>query len=213
MNKVIQKKSLRYIKLCLISPLFDVVISIVYIVTFLILSFEYFNMGNNFSNYEITQMTKEYLLEDMFKAIKTETDFINYLEQLLKTLYTFDPNVHIPIMIPLESILMVKYTGEKDKCSKLIKPVSCTSFQCTTDELGKLYQETQCSQLYHKQSTKQKTETDNPYQALISDFEGFYSKYDLFSGGTQIKLTIEEYNSDPNKYHNFIKDPDLKCKH
>lgn len=213
MNKVIQKRSLRYIKLWLISPLFDLITSTIYIVTFLTLSFEYFDMGNNFSNFEITQMTKEYLKEDTFKAIKTEKEFIAYLVSLLNTLYTFNPNDNVPIMIPLGSILMIKYTGIKAECSDLIKPVSCSTFQCTTEALGQLYQKSKCSQPYHEQSTKQNTERNNFYDALIPNIDGFYSTYNIFSGGEQIELTLDEYTSDPNLYHSFIKDPDLKCKH
>lgn len=127
MNKVIHKKNIKYIKLCLISPAFELIINFVYIVSFLLLSFKFYEMGTNFSNYDINLMTKDYLDEKTFFTIESDSDFISYLKSTLEKLYTFDAEVYIPVMFPLGSIKMIKYIGNKDTCSSLIESTPCNT--------------------------------------------------------------------------------------
>lgn len=82
--KVIRRRNLKYILLCIISPAYEITTNIVYIVSFLILAAKYTDMGNNFSNYEISQMTNKYFEVDSFSTITTDKEFIDYLEKILK---------------------------------------------------------------------------------------------------------------------------------
>lgn len=127
MNKVIHKKNIKYVKLCLISPPFELITNLVYIVSFVLLSFKFYEMGNNFSNYDINQMAREYLDEKTFREISSDADFIIYLEAVVNKLYTLDTDFHMPVMYPIGSIKMIKYIGDKETCSDLINPTPCKS--------------------------------------------------------------------------------------
>lgn len=211
MNKVIQKKNIKYIKLCIISPILEIVANLVYIVTFLILAAKYTDMGNNFSNYEISQMTEKYFEINRFKSIQTDTEFIDYLELILTKLYTFDPKVSLPLLLPMDGVRMTKFRNKKEECSnKVDYTKTCINdFDCTITTLNQLFTNGKCGLPYSNKDDKY-NKTENAFSGLVSKFKGEYSSYDLFTGGYQVDLTIDEFRADRQFYEDCVKDRDLK---
>ena len=209
--KVIQKKNIKYIKLCIISPLYEILTNLVYIVSFLILAAKYTDMGNNFSNYEISLMTEKYFEIERFSSITTDTDFISYLEMILNKLFTFDPSTDaLPLLLPLDALRLTKYTNPPEDCSSQVdySKTCINDFDCTVSTLKELYNEGKCGRPFS--GNKQYNESDDAFSGMVSKFKGEYSKYDLFAGGFQLDLTIDEFNENRAFYEDFIKDRDLK---
>ena len=162
--KVIQKKNIKYIKLCIISPLYEILTNLVYIVSFLILAAKYTDMGNNFSNYEISLMTEKYFEIERFSSITTDTDFISYLEMILNKLFTFDPSTDaLPLLLPLDALRLTKYTNPPEDCSSQVdySKTCINDFDCTVSTLKELYNEGKCGRPFS--GNKQYNESGLPY--------------------------------------------------
>ena len=187
--KVIQKKNIKYIKLCLISPIFEIITNIIYLTTFLILAFLYTKIGKNYNNYEITEMTSKYLEKETFLSIKSDTEFISYLKTILKKLYTFNKDTDsLPIFIPSGQVRLTKYSYKG--CSESIDlNKNCNNnYECIIETLKDVFDDKNCGIPYKGSS---KRDDGGPLKKLVPKFPGKYTSYDLLNGGEFMDITIK----------------------
>ena len=156
-------------------------------------------------------MTNQYFDVDSFSQISTDKEFIDYLEMILSKLFTFDQATDpLPLLLPLDAIRLTKYTNPSSYCSEKVdySKTCIDNFECTVTTLNELYIDGRCGLPYSGNKTY--NETDDALAGLVSYFKGEYSKYDLFSDGFMLDLTVDEFNEDRQFYEKFIKDRDLK---
>ena len=204
--KVIQKKNIKYIKLCLISPIFEIITNIIYLTTFLILAFLYTKIGKNYNNYEITEMTSKYLEKETFLSIKSDTEFISYLKTILKKLYTFNKDTDsLPIFIPSGQVRLTKYSYKG--CSESIDlNKNCNNnYECIIETLKDVFDDKNCGIPYKGSS---KRDDGGPLKKLVPKFPGKYTSYDLLNGGEFMDITINDFDH-PTELENFIIDYDV----
>ena len=89
---IIPSKNIKYIKLCIISAQYEILVNLVYILTFFLLIFQFISQGKYFSNYELRRMISLDFQESTFLQIETELDFLSYLDTLVYDLYQYDPS-------------------------------------------------------------------------------------------------------------------------
>lgn len=147
---LIRKKGLKFIKLCLVSPILDYLISIVYLVTLPIVIFKFSSITPNLSNYDITQIVRQELLEDSFRNISSSEHFISYLDNLVDTLY--NPK-DFPLLIPVSSIQLRSYSVNDQNCliPACSAPTDGKRFYCKLSAVCYKIQVSvinNCSQLY-----------------------------------------------------------------
>ena len=108
----IWKNKLIYVKLCLISPVLEIIVNTIYIVSFIII-FSYFcSNGKYYSDNQISKFIESYINYDNFKNINTPSDFKTYIQDLTTKLYTNIPSTEkIPIFIPLNPIRITRFTN------------------------------------------------------------------------------------------------------
>ena len=209
--KVIQKRYIRYFKLCLISPIFEIIINITYIVSFLVIAIVYTNMGNNYTNYEVYDLASKYLNKLQFEKITTPNQFKSYLINLVKKLYTFNPNTeNLPFFIPSGTIELRSFSNNSTECSDNVDyTINCgTNYKCIMSNLFKFYKQ-KCGQPYkssksnfnvnmeHYENENEEEEDfrDNQkggaLKIFVSKFEGQYSKYDILNDGYFLELSID----------------------
>ena len=204
--KVIQKKNIKYIKLCLISPIFEIITNIIYLTTFLILAFLYTNIGKNYNNYEITDMTSKYLEKETFLSIKSDREFISYLKTILTKLYTYNKDTDsLPIFIPSGQVRLTKYSYKG--CSESIDlNKNCNNnYECIIETLKDVFDDKNCGIPYKGSADR---DDGGPLKKLVPKFPGKYTSYNLLNGGELIDITIDDFN-DPTLLENFIIDYDI----
>ena len=204
--KVIQKKNIKYIKLCLISPIFEIVTNIIYLTSFLILAFLYTNIGRNYNNNEISRITELYLLKSQFTLIKSDTDYINYLKTILQKLYTYNKDTDsLPFLVPSGSVRLTKYAYKG--CSESIDfTKNCNNnYKCIITTLQDVFDNKNCGIPKKK---KKNRDDGGPLKKLVPNFPGKYTSYNLLNGGEYMDITIDDFD-DPTELETFIKDYDL----
>lgn len=118
MNRMlIPSQKLKYVKLCIVSPLYEIIVNVLYIISFFLLAFKLLANNSSISNYRINQLVNEIYEKDEFMKIKTETDLIDYIEKLVKKLYQYEPSIKMNIMIPFGSVRLKKFSHEANKCN------------------------------------------------------------------------------------------------
>lgn len=227
MNKMlIPSKNIKYLKLFIISPYYEIIVNLAYIIFFFLLAFYILEMGSEISNSKITSLIETKYHKDEFIKIKTDQDFLNYIDFLVNELYTYDPSKKLNFMIPLGSIRLKKYTHKMTLCpfEEAPKCSDCkynnkkinnnyTLVACTITELTKLYEESDfhCGVPYRKSYSNNPSQNLNSiYITLTRDYEGKYGYYDLVNDGVNHDFTIDNYNKD--NISSFIHDQQLKCK-
>ncbi len=204
--KVIQKKNIKYIKLCLISPIFEIVTNIIYLTSFLILAFLYTNIGRNYNNNEISKITELYLLKSQFTSIKSDTDYINYLKTILQKLYTYNKDTDsLPFLIPSGSVRLTKYAYKG--CSDSIDfTKNCNNnYKCIITTLQDVFDNKNCGIPY---KGKKNRDEGGPLKKLVPNFPGKYTSYNLLNGGEYMDITIDDFD-DPTLLEQFIIDYDI----
>lgn len=89
----IRKKQIKYIKLCLISPWYEQIINLLYLISLPLFAINIIQLTRDgsvasFSNFEVTEKVSLTFQEDLFKSITTPDEFTTYLEDLLEVLYS-----------------------------------------------------------------------------------------------------------------------------
>jgi hypothetical protein len=114
--RLIQKKQIKILKLCLISPLLEQATNLLYLVCLPIIIFIFLHMPDNLINYDVNKLARDALNEKNFKNITSPDEFINYIQIISKQLYTKD----IPVFIPIGAIRLKRFSINNN-C-----PISCT---------------------------------------------------------------------------------------
>ena len=219
MKGVIKRKNIKFIKICLISPITEIVINVVFILSFLVMFILFFAQDKNFNNYQISEITKNYLNYDNFSEIKNSEDFESYLQSLLTKLYTINPSKDsIPKIIPMGPIRLSQFSNNPNDCSKLDNLESChKNFSCIIDSLTEIYSY-KCDKIFYGTKNDDDDADDKlnkkiniPFSEFVPKLSGFYSEYDIIKERKYIDITIGNYKDEKKiKVQNLIKDRYLK---
>ena len=179
----IWKNKLIYIKLGLISPALEIIVNTIFILSFIII-FSYFcSNGKYYSDNQISKFTESYINYEDFKNINSPSDFKTYIQGLTAKLYTNIPSTEkIPIFIPLNPIRITRFTNNYCKEQDYLN--SCNkNFRCTINYMSESFKH-KCGEKYSNSDNA--LEENNNYntkklflEALVKNFEGYYSNYDL----------------------------------
>ena len=204
----ISLKNIKYIKLCIVSPAYEIIINLSIIVLFFVMSFLIQSQGIQMTNYQLTELISDTFQEQRFKSIKTKNDFYNYIEMLVNKLYEYDPvnnQNSIPYYIPYGAIRLKKFSNlgcaEKYRQLKNSRTI-CTTDQCTLDLLKDFYETKECGEAF----SNPKGDVSNTSRIEFARrFEGKYSSYNLVKEGINLDFTIDEYYEDStNNTKTFI---------
>ena len=204
----ISLKNIKYIKLCIVSPAYEIIINLSIIVLFFVMSFLIQSQGIQMTNYQLTELISDTFQEQRFKSIKTKNDFYNYIEILVNKLYEYDPvnnQNSIPYYIPYGAIRLKKFSNlgcaEKYRQLKNSRTI-CTTDQCTLDLLKDFYETKECGEAF----SNPKGDVSNTSRIEFARrFEGKYSSYNLVKEGINLDFTIDEYYEDStNNTKTFI---------
>ena len=181
----------------------------------------FYSEDQNFNNFEINELVRNYLNYNQFSEIKNSSDFQSYLEYLLNKLYTIDSfNDSIPILIPLGPIRLSQFSYNNYDCINYKK--SCNhNFTCVIESLTYLYsskceeKNTNINDIKINESEKEipinnDDENESNILKFIPKLTGFYSNYDIIKEGKFIDLTISNYKNKNYEIQNLIEQKDLK---
>jgi hypothetical protein len=90
---VIRKRQIKYLKLCLISPWYEQIVNLLYLISLPLFAINIIQLTRDgsvasFTNYEVTEKVSVTFHEELFKTISTPEEFTSYLENLLNILYS-----------------------------------------------------------------------------------------------------------------------------
>ena len=210
----IWKNKLIYIKLGLISPALEIIVNTIFILSFIII-FSYFcSNGKYYSDNQISKFTESYINYEDFKNINSPSDFKTYIQGLTAKLYTNIPSTEkIPIFIPLNPIRITRFTNNYCKEQDYLN--SCNkNFRCTINYMSESFKH-KCGEKYSNSDNA--LEENNNYntkklflEALVKNFEGYYSNYDLIHGGRSVEITNQNINTKISEIEEFINNKNLK---
>ena len=214
MKGVIKKKNIKFIKKCLISPITEIIMNVMYIISFLTMYIFFISEGESFNNFQINEIAKNYLNYEQFSSIKNSSDFESYLQMLLNKLYIIDSSKDpLPILIPLGPIRLSHFLNDVNNCNKNLNySKHCNfNFTCIIDSLTDIYNYNceENNSNNNENNTNQKFEIK--FSGIVPKLNGFYSKYDIINNDIFIDITISNYNNDSSLFvQNLINDQNLK---
>ena len=198
---IIGHRKIRIFQRFIISPAFEIILNILFIICFFILAFSFLKTGKYLNNYKLTEILDEEFNKEKFLSITTKEQFLKYIEFLVNRLYEFDPinnNGSFPYYIPFGSIRLRKY--QNNGCSEFYNslnknPVKCLDENCTLEFLKSLNNNI----CYHK--------FNNNSKASFGKFEGKFSNYHLVNEGEFIDFNIDDYYSVENNNLRRLDEP------
>ena len=206
----ISLKNIKYIKLCIVSPAYEIIINLSIIVLFFIISFLIQSQGIQMTNYQLTELISNTFKEEEFRVIKTKEEFYNYIEFLVNKLYEYDPvnnENSIPYYIPYGAIRIKKFSnkGCTPKYQELKESGKiCETDECTLELLTDFYNTKDCGSAFQRSTGDI---SNSSRIEFARRFEGKYSSYNLVKEGQNLDFTIDEYYSEnPNNTKNYIKE-------
>ena len=198
---------IKYIKLCIISPAYDIIINLLMILFFFIIAFLIQSQGIQLTNYQLTELISDTFKESQFRSINTKSDYYNYVKFLVDKLYEYDPvnnDNSIPYYLPYGAIRLKKFSNSEcnNKFNELINEnPTCTTDECTLKLLSDFYSGNNCGKVF---SGEKGDKSDSPFINLARKFEGKYTNYDLEREGINLDFTIDEYYATNNGTQTFI---------
>ena len=214
MKGVMKKKNIKYLKKCLISPITEIILNIVYIISFLTMYILFISEDENYNYFQINEIVRNYLDYEQFSSINNSSDFESYLELLLNKIYTIDLSKDsLPILIPLGPIRLSQYTNDNDCNKDINNPKNCKyNFTCIIDSLTDIYN-CKSTETHSKGNENNNTNQNNKiiFSGIVPKLNGFYSNYDIINDGQYLDLLISNYKN--NTYLNvkkLINDKGLK---
>ena len=214
---IIPSKNIKYIKLCIISAQYEIIVNLIYILSFFLFVFQFVSQGKYFSNYELRRMISNDFEESTFLNISNQSDFLSYLDFLVFQLYQYDPSNHgnkIPIYNPLVNIRLKKYSNNGSKCKSIISKYTTQKYIKTDDTIRTLYDiyadsDSFCGYTYD--GGYNSDFYNSKYRKLEKKFMGKYSSYYLYSKGQNLDFNIDGYTQNLTSIHDFIiNDKDIK---
>ena len=216
---IISLNFIKYIKLCIISPAYDIIINLLMTLFFFVMAFLIQSQGIQLTNYQLTELISDTFKESEFRSIKTKDEYYSYIEFLVNKLYEYDPlnnDNSIPYYLPYGSIRLKKFSNSEcnNKFNELINSrPNCPTEECTLELLSEFYSGSNCGKVF---SGEKGDKSNSPFIGLARKFEGKYSYYDLEKKGFNLDFTIDEYYApNSNNTKEFIKkfigdDKDIK---
>ena len=107
---------IKYIKLCIISPAYDIIINLLIMVFFFVMAFLIQSQGIQLTNYQLTELISDTFKESQFRSIKTKNEYYSYVEFLVNKLYEYDPvnnDYSIPYYLPYGAIRLKKFSNSQ----------------------------------------------------------------------------------------------------
>ena len=120
---ILPSKKIKYIKLCLISPTYEIIVNCVYIISFLILSYILINNSEKLNSFQLNHLISKTFNESDFKTIETKEEFIEYLDYFVYDLFQFNPlekQNSVPFFIPAGKVRLKKFKNDPQKCSEVV---------------------------------------------------------------------------------------------
>ena len=201
---------IKYIKLCIISPAYDIIINLLIMAFFFVMAFLIQSQGIQLTNFQLTEIISDTFKEQEFRSIKTKSQYYSYIDFLVNKLYEYDPvnnENSIPYYMPYGAIRLKKFSNSEcnSKFNELIQgSTSCTTDECTLNLLSQFYSDDNCGKVF---SGEKGDKSNSPFINLARKFEGKYTNYDLEKEGRNLDFTIDEYYStNPNNTRTFIQD-------
>jgi hypothetical protein len=117
MNLIRKKETIKFLKLCLISPLLEQTINLFYLISLPVIAFKILHFPLHLSNYDMNHVAREVFREQDLKNISTPELFFNYVSDINNLLYNSYDQVNGPFFIPLGSIRLKKFSV-KENCKE-----------------------------------------------------------------------------------------------
>ena len=200
---------IKYIKLCIISPAYDIIINLLIILFFFIMAFLIQSQGIQLTNYQLTELVSDTFKEQEFRSIKTKNDYYSYIDFLVNKLYEYDPvnnDNSIPYYMPYGAIRLKKFSNSEcnAKFNELVnRKEICNTDECTLKLLTEFYSDNNCGKIF---SGEKGDKSNSPFINIARKFEGKYTRYDLEKEGRNLDFTIDEYYApNVNNTKKFIK--------
>ena len=207
----ISLKCIKHIKLCIVSPAYEIIVNLAIIVLFFAISFLIQSQGIQMTNYQLTELISETFKEQEFRSIKTKNDYYRYIEFLVNKLYEYDPvnnENSIPYYIPYGAIRLKKFSNIncREKYNELKENGTiCLTDECTLNLLTDFYNTKKCGSAF---SNSKGDKSNASRIEFARRFEGKYSSYNLVKEGINLDFTIDEYYEEDNTNNtkNYIKE-------
>ena len=203
----ISLKNIKYLKLCIVSPAYEILINLSIIVLFFTISFLIQSQGIQMTNYQLTELISDTFQEQKFREIKNKIDYYDYINFLVDKLYEYDPTNHdnsIPYYIPYGAIRLKKFSNTEcnEKFNELKNSgIVCSTDECTLELLTDFYDNKKCGSSFLRKAG----DISNASRLEFARrFEGKYSSYNLVKEGVNLDFTIDEYYSNINDTKTFI---------
>ena len=203
----ISLKNIKYIKLCIVSPAYEIIINLSIIVLFFLISFLIQSQGIQMTNYQLTELISDTFKEQEFRSIKTKQEYYDYIKLLVDKLYEYDPpnkKYSTPYYIPYGAIRLKKFSNKEclDKYNELkTNNLLCTTDECTLGFLNDFYNNKKCGASF---TGELGDISDASRINFARRFEGKYSNYNLVKEGINLDFTIDEYYQSTNSTKDFI---------
>ena len=206
----ISLNNIKYIKLCVVSPAYEIIINLAIIVLFFAISFLIQSQGIQMTNYQLTELISDTFKEEDFRSIRSKSEYYNYIEFLVNKLYEYDPvnnENSIPYYIPYGSIRLKKFSNTDCtlKFNELKENgIICTTDECTVELLQDFYKTKKCGSSF---SNSVGDVSNASRIEFARRFEGKYSSYNLVKEGINLDFTIDEYYDErPNNTKEYIRE-------
>ena len=210
----IWKNKLIYIKLGLISPVLEIIVNTIYILSFILIFYYICSNGKYYNDNQISKFTESYINYENFKNINSPSDLKTYIEDLTSKLFNSNPSTEkIPIFMPLNPIRITRFIN--NYCKEENYLTTCNNnFQCVINSMSNSFKD-KCGEKY---SNANNANEDNNnanskklfLESLVNNFKGYYSNYDLLHGGRSVEITNHNINNKIDEIDDFFTNKNVK---
>ena len=210
----IWKNKLIYIKLGLISPVLEIIVNTIYILSFILIFYYFCSNGKYYNDNQISKFTESYINYENFKNINSPSDLKTYIEDLTSKLFNSNPSIEkIPIFMPLNPIRITRFIN--NYCKEENYLTTCNNnFQCVINSMSNSFKD-KCGEKY---SNANNADEDNNnanskklfLESLVNNFKGYYSNYDLLHGGRSVEITNHNINNKIDEIDDFFTNKNVK---
>lgn len=210
----IWKNKLIYIKLGLISPVLEIIVNTIYILSFILIFYYFCSNGKYYNDNQISKFAESYINYENFKNINSPSDLKTYIEDLTSKLFNSNPSTEkIPIFMPLNPIRITRFIN--NYCKEENYLTTCNNnFQCVINSMSNSFKD-KCGEKY---SNANNADEDNNnanskklfLESLVNNFKGYYSNYDLLHGGRSVEITNHNINNKIDEIDDFFTNKNVK---
>ena len=210
----IWKNKLIYIKLGLISPVLEIIVNTIYILSFILIFYYFCSNGKYYNDNQISKFTESYINYENFKNINSPSNLKTYIEDLTSKLFNSNPSTEkIPIFMPLNPIRITRFIN--NYCKEENYLTTCNNnFQCVINSMSNSFKD-KCGEKY---SNANNADEDNNnanskklfLESLVNNFKGYYSNYDLLHGGRSVEITNHNINNKIDEIDDFFTNKNVK---